>query len=152
MPPAHLLKCGGDGSAQVEPPSEDTAVARPRAPPLDQRSCWKTAMRCDGLAGSTATAGSTSAFTLLVPGGDPGSRPPVQPANGLGPDASDNGPTLDGAAAAWTGSASANAAPTAAKEKRSEVRIGPPRVEGAGQPVALEPAPCAPQPKQPAPT
>jgi hypothetical protein len=60
--PAHVLKCGGGGSAQVLPPSVEKAVLRPRALPLDQRSCWKAAMMSDRWAGLTATDGSTSAF------------------------------------------------------------------------------------------
>src|SRR3982750_1187166 len=52
-----------DDLVQVWPPSCDTPVRRPRAPPSDQRSCCHTPMRCIGSPGSTSTRGSTSAFT-----------------------------------------------------------------------------------------
>src|SRR5215213_2830351 len=85
FPPAQMLKCAHD-SAHVAPPSKDVEVTNPCEPPFDQRSCWKAPTMWSGSAGSTATRGSTSAFSYNVP--DCGT--PSQPAgNGLGFDATD---------------------------------------------------------------
>ena len=72
--------------SQVAPPSNDTAETRPRADPLDQRSCCHIARRWEEFAGFTARLGSTSAFTNTVP-------PEVlQPAaKGVGPETSPGG-------------------------------------------------------------
>jgi len=48
---------------QVAPPSIEVDVRSPCAPPFDQRSCWKTPTMWFELLGSTATRGSTSAFS-----------------------------------------------------------------------------------------
>jgi hypothetical protein len=59
VPPAQVLKCG-QVLVQVWPPSWVTAAMMPWAPPLSQRSCWKTPMMLFGFAGLAATNGSTS--------------------------------------------------------------------------------------------
>src|SRR5204863_6698297 len=107
------------------PPLNETAVTSPRAPPLDQRSCWKTPITLPGACGLTATHGSTSAFTLLVPGGEPGSSPVVQAANGLGTDAVDSGPTAAGPAK--TGAPMASAPTNAPAVARSGLCMRPPK-------------------------
>ena len=65
----HWLKAGwfvSAGSVQLPPPSLLMEASTPLAPPPDQRSCWKTAIACDELVGSTATRGSTSASAATV--------------------------------------------------------------------------------------
>src|SRR4029453_17911888 len=60
--PAQIVNCGWPAaSAQDAPPSLDTTLVRPLAPPSFQRSCWTVPIRCIGLVGLTATYGSTSA-------------------------------------------------------------------------------------------
>ncbi len=44
-PPAHCENGDARGVLQVAPPSMDTAVARPRAPPSDILSCCQAATR-----------------------------------------------------------------------------------------------------------
>ena len=96
-PPEHSLNAA-KLSVQVSPPSKELAATRPRAPPLDQRSCWNTPMRLAGFVGLTATNGSTSAVagTDSVPGSGGGAAPTVQPANGLGPEAGIGASTPNG--------------------------------------------------------
>ena len=60
-PPVQRVN-GAERCVQVRPPSTDTPVMFPRAPPFDQRSCCQTPIRRFGLVGSTATIGSTSAL------------------------------------------------------------------------------------------
>src|SRR5437763_13107727 len=105
-----MLKCG-NVRVQVAPLSNDAAVTRPRAPPLDQRSCWNAAIRFAGLVGLTATNGSTSASGKTVPG-----PPTVQPANGLEPVARTSGPPTAGAATAGTAKVT-----VAARAPRAEI-------------------------------
>src|SRR5262249_42770300 len=56
---AHLLK-GSGPTFQVVPPSVLTPAARPWAPPLLQRSCWKTVTMLAGFVGFIDPYGSTS--------------------------------------------------------------------------------------------
>ena len=79
-----------------------------------------------GLAGLTATNGSTSAFVYSVPG-----PPTVQFANGLGPDASTSGATEAGPAEAGAATINAIAAVNSAARYRMETPIGNPLVSGA---------------------
>ena len=60
--PAQIVNCGWPTArAQVAPPSVDTKLVSPLAPPSFQRSCWNIATRWLGLVGSPVTCGSTSA-------------------------------------------------------------------------------------------
>ncbi len=65
-PPAHCVNGEAAGVLQVVPPSTETAVARPRAPPSDKRSCCHAATRWFGLEGLIARCDSTSAFAYAV--------------------------------------------------------------------------------------
>src|ERR1700687_3180851 len=60
---------------QVRPPSSDTAVNNPSAPPVDQRSCCQTPTMLLALRGLSATIGSTSALTYSVPNAGAPSQP-----------------------------------------------------------------------------
>src|SRR5262245_44561565 len=91
-----MLKCG-NVLAHVEPPSCETAVTSPRAPPSDQRSCCQTATKFAEFVGLTATHGSSSAFSYRTL---PGASPTVHPANGLGPDTTAAGATWNTPASA----------------------------------------------------
>src|SRR5690348_15088958 len=87
-----MLKCGNT-VVQLLPPFFETPVARPCAPPSDQRSCCQTAIRFFESVGLTSTQGSSSALTYRV---SPGVvvAPTLQLANGLGPVISVRGATL----------------------------------------------------------
>src|SRR5215475_9741277 len=52
VPPAQVLKCG-NVSDHVWPPSSETPVTSPCAPPSDQRSCCQTATRFIAFVGLT---------------------------------------------------------------------------------------------------
>ena len=66
----------------------------PRAPPFDQRSCWKIPTRLLLFVGLTSIHGSTSLFRYTVP--DCVATPSaVQPTNGLTPDACTSGPLVN---------------------------------------------------------
>ena len=65
-PPAHCVNGAACGVLQVAPPSTETAVARPRAPPSDKRSCCHAATRWFGSEGLIARCDSTSAFAYAV--------------------------------------------------------------------------------------
>src|SRR5262249_22996846 len=86
------LKCAHD-SAHVAPPLNDVDATSPCAPPFDHRSCWKTPTRWSGFVGSTATRGSTSAFSNSVPDCGTTSQPG---GNGLGCEATDGGVAMNG--------------------------------------------------------
>src|ERR1700680_13812 len=59
----------------VRPPSSDTPVNNPLAPPVDQRSCCQTPTTWFALRGLSATIGSTSALTYSVPNAGAPSQP-----------------------------------------------------------------------------
>src|SRR5215207_1806221 len=99
----------------VAPPSRETLVPRPLAPPVSKRSCWKTPIRLLGAAGLTSTHGSTSELTYNVPFCG---APWQLGANGLRPEAWPGGPTAAGAAPASPKTAAAHTPPVARMRRR----------------------------------
>src|SRR5262245_3665254 len=61
VPPAHVLRCANVVD-QVAPPSCETPVASPCAPPSFHLSCCQTVTRLFGFVGLTSIHGSSSAF------------------------------------------------------------------------------------------
>ena len=98
-----------ESRVQLAPPSRETVVPSPLAPPFENRSCWNTPIRLLVVSGFTSTHGSTSELAYSVPFWG---APWHAGANGLRPEAWTGGPT---AAPAETGTARAATAPPVAK-------------------------------------
>jgi hypothetical protein len=72
---ATAARNGCSTRVQLRPPSADQALTSARAPPLLARSCCQMPTIASGLAGDTATKGSASASTKIVPPALPPSQP-----------------------------------------------------------------------------
>src|SRR5207302_1378173 len=68
-----------DVVAQVFPPSKETLLVIPRAPPFEYRSCCQSPIRFEGFAGFTAKDGSASALGKKVPPANGPSQPGSEP-------------------------------------------------------------------------
>src|SRR4029450_802230 len=90
-PPGNTLILGITTCCQLVPPLRLTPATRPRAPPLDQRSCCQMPAMLSGSVGLTSIHGSTSLLRTTVPAW---SAPPpaVQPRNALVPETWTSGP------------------------------------------------------------
>ena len=93
MPPEQTVTFGIGTSVKLAPPVKLTLATSPRAPPFDQRSCWKMPTTLLVLVRLTSIQGSTSLFKKTVPDCEPIASA-VQPRNGLVPEAWTSGPGI----------------------------------------------------------